>query len=386
MRIKELIQLCLRYFAILIGIVLITSCSSLVSRTQTRHIDYDYKDDKQDGKVFFVNAEQRAIFTKSFGILCAEPSPDAIASLSSALSLNASQGQELSLGASLAIQNAIGNIGLRTQSIQLMRDALYRVCEGYFSKAINSSNFLDLHERYQDNMIAILAIEQLTGTVIGSTNSTETNSLQSPSTPSTESISGNVSIDTQIAEKSEFVEKTKNLLIEKNKSIAKAKKDIEEISDSTKVEDVELKKILLTKIMETELEVAQLETSIAMAEKELNALTAAKNKTDNNANASANTAIEPDSIVIPKVDSSLRAKISNGGNALATNVQSIQALSEAVTEIVRITLNKKRLTDRCAVALFGPDLDNEQSSQNRSEFAIHNDVREICIDILTPQK
>lgn len=55
------------------------------------------------------------------------------------------------------------NIGLRTQTIQLLRDAMYRLCEAYFNSGIESGKMAPIIDRYQDAMVALLAIEQLTG-------------------------------------------------------------------------------------------------------------------------------------------------------------------------------------------------------------------------------
>jgi hypothetical protein len=98
-------------------------------------------------------------------IVCAEPSPDALTILSASLSgqVQLRSGDSGSLAAALA--EAGGSIGLRTQSIQLLRDGFYRLCESYLSGAIDREEYDLLQRRYQANMIALLAIEQLTGAV-----------------------------------------------------------------------------------------------------------------------------------------------------------------------------------------------------------------------------
>jgi hypothetical protein len=65
----------------------------------------------------------------------------------------------------MSLSESAASIGLRTQSIQLMRDAMYRICEGYLSGALTDGSFETLHRRLQSSMVAILAIEQLTGAV-----------------------------------------------------------------------------------------------------------------------------------------------------------------------------------------------------------------------------
>lgn len=51
---------------------------------------------------------------------------------------------------------------LRTQSLMLLRDSMYRACENYRNGAISSDGYKALLERYQDSVAALLAIEQLT--------------------------------------------------------------------------------------------------------------------------------------------------------------------------------------------------------------------------------
>ncbi len=116
------------------------------------------------GTAFFIDAKQRAIFARG-GVVCAEPSPDALSAIAASQGLTVGTADGTTVGESLSIAEAAGAIGLRTQSIQLMRDHMYRVCEGYHSGAISGLTFQLLHRRFQTTMVGILAIEQLTGAV-----------------------------------------------------------------------------------------------------------------------------------------------------------------------------------------------------------------------------
>lgn len=106
-------------------------------------------------------------------VICAEPSPDAISALSSSLntsgsfSLSDPSGKEIAaaLAIALAQTEAAGYVGLRTQTIQLLRDGMYRLCEGYANAALTRHDYTRLQRRYQNTMLALLAIEQLTGAV-----------------------------------------------------------------------------------------------------------------------------------------------------------------------------------------------------------------------------
>lgn len=116
-----------------------------------------------------IDARQRIIIsgTRSDGqdVVCAEPSPDAIVARASYLSAKASvagkgNGQ---LGAGSA--ESAGSIGLRTQTIQLLRDGYYRVCEAYLNGAIGAIAYRSILRHIDTFMIALVAIESLGGVV-----------------------------------------------------------------------------------------------------------------------------------------------------------------------------------------------------------------------------
>lgn len=97
--------------------------------------------------------------------VCAEPSPDALSALAASQGFSLTKGTDLGANAAASLSESAASIGLRTQSIQLMRDAMYRICEGHMSGALTDGSFETLHRRLQSSMVAILAIEQLTGAV-----------------------------------------------------------------------------------------------------------------------------------------------------------------------------------------------------------------------------
>jgi hypothetical protein len=127
-----------------------------------------------NGRSVVLDAEQWAVLNIPYApetgsSVCAMPSPDALAAAAAAGSLNieaseANTGSASGSGA-LGIGEAAASIGLRTQSIQLLRDAMYRMCEAYALGAIDRVQYGVMMRRFQANMIAILAIEQLTGAV-----------------------------------------------------------------------------------------------------------------------------------------------------------------------------------------------------------------------------
>lgn len=125
--------------------------------------------ESQEGKksqVISVDAKQRFSVLDDLGNFCAEPSPDAMSALADAFGLNLSDPTSgISGNASGNSAESVASIGLRTQSIQLMRDAMYRICELEKNEGLSEISAYMLHSGYQDVMTALLAIEQLTGPV-----------------------------------------------------------------------------------------------------------------------------------------------------------------------------------------------------------------------------
>lgn len=134
----------------------LSGCANMTHLTRSR--------DLGQSKFLLIDAKQRAISSYN-NVNCAEPSPDALSALAASQSLNLATPQGTSVGQSFAIAEAAGSIGLRTQSIQLLRDHMFRVCEAYQAGKISPFMVTLLHRRFQTSTVAILAIEQLTGTM-----------------------------------------------------------------------------------------------------------------------------------------------------------------------------------------------------------------------------
>jgi hypothetical protein len=114
----------------------------------------------------------KTIVTRDWRI-CSEAAPDVFsansASGSGAFSL-AGLGKggspEGSAQGALAVAEVAASIE-RTQTINLLRESMYRTCERYLSGAIDRPTFVVQAARDQRTMVAVLAIEQLTRTARG---------------------------------------------------------------------------------------------------------------------------------------------------------------------------------------------------------------------------
>ncbi|MBB3120653.1 hypothetical protein [Pseudoduganella violacea] len=121
----------------------------------------------------FVDAKQRAVVTniaydkdnKPLRRYCAEPSPDALSAFAAKAGLDVSVPTKGDIGYSQAFSEGAASIGLRTQSIQLLRDIMFTNCEAFINAGVTEFGLETLQRRFQSTMVAVLAIEQLTGAV-----------------------------------------------------------------------------------------------------------------------------------------------------------------------------------------------------------------------------
>lgn len=117
------------------------------------------------GVAIHLDAQQRLVVA-SAEAYCAEPSPDALSSYAASLGLGVSTPSNEAVSVTQALQSSTGSIGLRTQSITLMRDALYRMCEASRNNKLENWEVAAFLRRSQDLTAVVLAIEQLTGPLI----------------------------------------------------------------------------------------------------------------------------------------------------------------------------------------------------------------------------
>lgn len=96
--------------------------------------------------------------------MCAEASPDVFSAFAMSASGEASTDGKISFGAKFGLSSAETAATIaRSQSINIIRESMYRTCERYLSGAISKTVFITQAARDQRSMIAFLAIEQLTG-------------------------------------------------------------------------------------------------------------------------------------------------------------------------------------------------------------------------------
>jgi hypothetical protein len=95
-------------------------------------------------------------------VVCAEPSPDAIMAIAASGELEAAMADKGSAKIAASLAEAIGELGDRTPTIQLLRDALYRACEAYLNGIFGKNDYRQILHAYNEFVVTLLAIEGFT--------------------------------------------------------------------------------------------------------------------------------------------------------------------------------------------------------------------------------
>jgi hypothetical protein len=102
-------------------------------------------------------------------IICSEPSPDAITAQAASLAASAEgatgKGPTASGQVSAGFSEAAASIAMRTQTIQLLRDGYFRLCEAYMNGAINREDYRAISLFIDEFIATVVAIEAIGGKV-----------------------------------------------------------------------------------------------------------------------------------------------------------------------------------------------------------------------------
>jgi len=151
------------YFAVALAAVSLPGCANFNSI---------YRELKtSEGSGALIDIKQRAIIAAKNDqapfkvVVCAEASPDSLSAYAAELVGKADLPNGVSAQLASAFHESASFTGLRTQSIQLLRDSMYRTCEAFMNGAITQGQYDLLARRYQKHTVALLAIEQMTGAI-----------------------------------------------------------------------------------------------------------------------------------------------------------------------------------------------------------------------------
>lgn len=96
-------------------------------------------------------------------VVCAEPSPDALVGIAASASAGLGLAGKGNLDVAGSLAEAVQTVGKRTQTIQLLRDGLYRACEAYMNGAISKGEYKVLLSRIDDFAVVLVALDGITG-------------------------------------------------------------------------------------------------------------------------------------------------------------------------------------------------------------------------------
>lgn len=141
--------------------MLIVGCTSIVHEKFTLDDNPPYS--------LAVDARQRFLLNTSKGgeshdarVVCAEPSPDVLSALAAALGAQVSMQEKADASISASLVESAAQLGPRTQTVQLLRDGLYRACEAYLNGLLTKKEYRRILLGYDEAMITLLAIDGLT--------------------------------------------------------------------------------------------------------------------------------------------------------------------------------------------------------------------------------
>lgn len=143
--------------ALVVGLSL-TGCSGTIHKTsKLGHVT-----------ALSLDARQRLVISgkrdaDDVSVVCAEPSPDAIVARASYFAARGNLANKGDGEVGGGTSESAGSIGLRSQTIQLLRDGYFRVCEAYLNSAIDREAYVAVLNHIDTFMIALVAIESLGG-------------------------------------------------------------------------------------------------------------------------------------------------------------------------------------------------------------------------------
>ncbi len=119
-------------------------------------------------EIFKIKSEDNTMLTKTKTVrerlvVCFEPSPDALVAVASSFGGALGVPDEVTAEFSSAISEQASNIGMRTHTVTLLREGLYRACEAYATGVIGQWEYKQILDGYGALVVTMMAIEQVSG-------------------------------------------------------------------------------------------------------------------------------------------------------------------------------------------------------------------------------
>lgn len=367
-----------------VGIMALTGCANLASIDRTTRTP-------EKGKAVHLDAQQRLVTFDQFGNSCAENSPDALAAFASALAGSASDPSDAAAVLSGSGSSSVASFGLRTQSITLMRDLMFRMCEASKNGQIGSIDVANYLTRSQDFTATILAIEQLTGPVtaaqaatMGGSGSTAMASLSQASEM----------YDLQ----REALEKQKIAFEQTTADLARKTADVEKLDVQLGTLKAERDALDPAKPNE-KIRIAELNILIGQKENGLTASTVEKGILESRQKRQQATVsqMEADLTKLGAMKDAAFASATSEtqtGALIGTNIiqnriseKTIAEIADTVEKLVTAVLEKDYKPDICLSALRSPPnggllVTNETEAEKASRLKLDREFRALCLDLI----
>ena len=364
-------------FMLVMSIAILSGCANFNSIGRSSSLGGI---DNTKNVAIHLDAQQRVVLSKKdMDKVCSEPNPDAMAAYAAALGLGVQMprfgGGSLAQGGS----SSISDIGLRTQSITLMRDVLYRICEASMNDQITKNHVPTLLGRGMDLTAVVLATEQLTGAVVASQSALVGKANASASASGSEMLRAN--------EQALTVAETEAQ--EKQDQLTKAENDLK--TQDTKVENAQTQVTVLTEQNAAKPDDKEIEANLKKAKEDLKSAQDEQKKLREkvdvaksdlkNANQLVANIKETREGILRQMSTS--ASIETGGDkeikphstvkSLHDNSkENIAAVATAVKEMVTEALNKDYSTEACLSFLGNEfhELEIAQANLNQQNVKI----------------
>ncbi|MDT4332727.1 hypothetical protein ACQE3D_00140 [Methylomonas sp. MS20] len=95
-------------------------------------------------------------------VVCAEPSPDAMAAVAVGAALKAPLAEGKNIEVSGHYAKSVAELGERTSVIQMLRDSMYRACEAHMNGLLTKNEYYDILAFFDIYSLTLLSIEDLT--------------------------------------------------------------------------------------------------------------------------------------------------------------------------------------------------------------------------------
>lgn len=361
--------------SLLFAAILASGCANLTSINRTTALP-------NESRAVHLDIKQRALIAKPKteyepAMVCAEPSPDALSAFASALSGGVSIPAQGAGSAAGALHEAAASIGLRTQSITLMRDSLYRLCEAYYNGQLTRPQVMLLMARSQDLTATVLAVEQLTGAVAAS----QAGLGGSAGGSSSATLLSNAKA---LAQARELEANATAQLNEAKQEVIATKAEKAQIEQTIQEKDTEISALTLESdaARKAELEEAKkaLEANLSKLTSKLDGQQARveslKANLDTLSEARAAMEQQHDSgISLASTDTGSSARFSNPVTRVTLTDASVEKIATSVDRIVTTVLTKQYIVETCLALLT-------KGRNDSSDDGIDTGTRIKCLDLI----